>query len=112
MDVLFICFYMRNRRAESINISPHTFGDRFAHVEVKTMNEFKFYCSHCDQPLKCDPCHAGRHIQCPGCIHLIRIPSPPHEKRKATTPMATETRIRCGEPVGSQISLRSFYSTM
>ncbi len=39
-------------------------------------NEFKFYCSHCDQPLKCDPCHAGRQIQCPGCNHLIRIPNP------------------------------------
>ena len=40
-------------------------------------NEFKFYCPHCDQPLKCDPCYAGRQIQCPGCNHLIRIPSPP-----------------------------------
>ena len=46
---------------------------------VKTMStsEFKFYCSLCDQPLKCDPCHAGRQIECPGCNHLIRIPSPP-----------------------------------
>ena len=77
MDVLFICFYMRKWQAESINISPHTFGGGFAHEGVKTMNEFKFYCSHCDQPLKCDPCHAGRQIQCPGCQHLIRIPSPP-----------------------------------
>ena len=41
------------------------------------MNEFKFYCSHCDHPLKCDPCFAGRQIQCPGCNVLIRIPSPP-----------------------------------
>jgi hypothetical protein len=40
-------------------------------------SEFKFYCSHCDQPLKCDPCHAGRQIQCPGCQHLIRIPNLP-----------------------------------
>ena len=40
-------------------------------------SEFKFYCSHGDQPLKCDPCHAGRQIQCPGCNHLIRIPNPP-----------------------------------
>ena len=40
-------------------------------------SEFKFYCSHCDQPLKCDPCHAGRQIQCPACQHLIRIPNPP-----------------------------------
>ena len=42
-----------------------------------TNSEFKFYCSHCDQPLKCDPCHASRQIQCPGCNHLIRIPNPP-----------------------------------
>jgi hypothetical protein len=27
--------------------------------------------------LKCDPCHAGRQIQCPACQHLIRIPNPP-----------------------------------
>jgi hypothetical protein len=40
-------------------------------------NEFKFYCSHCDQPLKCEPQFAGRQIQCPGCQHLIRIPNPP-----------------------------------
>ena len=48
-------------------------------IMEKTMsaNEFKFYCSHCDQPLACDPCYAGRQIQCPGCNHLIRIPSPP-----------------------------------
>jgi len=39
--------------------------------------EFKFYCPHCDQPLKCDPCYAGRQIQCPACQHLIRIPNPP-----------------------------------
>jgi len=47
--------------------------------KVKPMNapEFKFYCPHCDQPLKCDPCHAGRQIQCPACNHLIRIPNPP-----------------------------------
>ena len=58
---------------------PHTFCARFAHDGVKTMNtsEFKFYSSHCDQPLKCDPCYAGRQIQCPGCQHLIRIPAPP-----------------------------------
>ena len=53
------------------------FGKRLRMERVKTMNEFKFYCSHCDQPLKCDPCYAGRQIQCPGCQHLIRIPSPP-----------------------------------
>ena len=40
-------------------------------------NEFKFYCSHCDQPLKCEPQFAGRQIQCPACNHLIRIPNPP-----------------------------------
>lgn len=39
--------------------------------------EFKFYCSHCDQPLKCEVRFAGRQIQCPGCQHLIRIPNPP-----------------------------------
>ena len=39
--------------------------------------EFKFYCSHCDQPLKCEVRFAGRQIQCPGCSHLIRIPNPP-----------------------------------
>lgn len=57
----------------------HTFCARFALGGVKTMNtsEFKFYCPHCDQPLKCDPCFAGRQIQCPGCHHLIRIPAPP-----------------------------------
>jgi hypothetical protein len=40
-------------------------------------SEFKFYCSHCDQPLKCDTQFAGRQIQCPACQHLIRIPNPP-----------------------------------
>lgn len=39
--------------------------------------EFKFYCNHCDQPLKCEVRFAGRQIQCPGCQHLIRIPNPP-----------------------------------
>lgn len=39
--------------------------------------EFKFFCSHCDQPLKCEVRFAGRQIQCPGCKHLIRIPNPP-----------------------------------
>jgi len=46
-------------------------------MKLMSANEFKFYCSHCDQPLKCDPCHAGRQIQCPACQHLIRIPNPP-----------------------------------
>ena len=39
--------------------------------------EFKFFCSHCDQPLQCEARFAGRQIQCPGCKHLIRIPNPP-----------------------------------
>ena len=39
--------------------------------------EFKFYCSHCDQPLQCEARYAGRQIQCPACNHLIRIPNPP-----------------------------------
>ena len=42
-----------------------------------SMPEFKFYCSHCDQPLKCEAQFAGRQIQCPTCHHLIRIPNPP-----------------------------------
>ena len=40
-------------------------------------SEFKFYCSHCDQPLKCEPQFAGRQIECPACHVLIRIPNPP-----------------------------------
>jgi hypothetical protein len=40
-------------------------------------SEFKFFCSHCDQPLRCEVRFAGRQIQCPGCKHLIRIPNPP-----------------------------------
>ena len=28
-------------------------------------------------PLKCDPCYAGRQIQCPACNHVIKIPNPP-----------------------------------
>ncbi|MBI4659875.1 MAG: hypothetical protein HY735_13625 [Verrucomicrobia bacterium] len=40
-------------------------------------HELKFYCSHCDQPLKCEVQFAGRQIQCPGCQQLIRIPNPP-----------------------------------
>ncbi len=39
--------------------------------------EFKFYCSHCEQPLKCEPRYAGRQIQCPACQVLINIPNPP-----------------------------------
>ncbi len=72
---------MRKAWAESMNISfRHILlqgGLRIIWVKTMSTSEFKFYCSHCDQPLKCDPCHAGRQIQCPGCQHLIRIPSPP-----------------------------------
>lgn len=45
--------------------------------KLMSVSEFKFYCSHCDQPLKCEPQFAGRQIQCPACQHLIRIPNPP-----------------------------------
>ena len=71
---------MRICRAKSINQIFHIL---FAHglrmMKVKTMNtnEFKFYCTHCDQPLKCEPQFAGRQIQCPACNVLIRIPNPP-----------------------------------
>lgn len=41
------------------------------------MKEFKFECPHCRQHLACDAQHSGRQIQCPGCNHLIRIPSVP-----------------------------------
>jgi hypothetical protein len=54
---------------------------RFAHKGIMSdtpvTSEFKFYCSHCDQPLKCEVRFAGRQIQCPGCQVLIRIPNPP-----------------------------------
>jgi len=40
-------------------------------------NEFKFYCSHCDQPLSCDPRFAGQKTDCPRCLNVIRIPNPP-----------------------------------
>ena len=57
----------------------HTFPPAFALHWLKTMetSEFKFYCTHCDQPLKCETRFAGRQIQCPGCQVLIRIPNPP-----------------------------------
>ncbi|HEY1661283.1 MAG TPA: hypothetical protein VGI03_02600 [Verrucomicrobiae bacterium] len=41
------------------------------------MNEFKFSCSQCQQPLQCDEQFSGREIQCPACHHLIRIPPVP-----------------------------------
>src|SRR5258708_4498355 len=50
---------------------------RLLKVEPMATSEFKFYCSHCDQPLKCEAQFAGRQIQCPACQHLIRIPNPP-----------------------------------
>ena len=40
-------------------------------------SEFKFYCTHCDQPLKCETRFAGRQIQCPVCQYRTRIPNPP-----------------------------------
>jgi hypothetical protein len=70
---------MRKPAFKSMSLFRHTFGEAFAHEEVKVLggSEFKSNCTHCDQPLKCDPCHAGRKIQCPGCNQLIRIPNPP-----------------------------------
>ena len=55
------------------------FAARLRMYGLKRMNtnEFKFYCSHCDQPLQCEAQFAGRQIQCPGCQVLIRIPNPP-----------------------------------
>lgn len=50
---------------------------RMMWMKFMSTNEFKFYCSHCDQPLKCEPQFAGRQIQCPACNVLIRIPNPP-----------------------------------
>jgi hypothetical protein len=39
-------------------------------------NEFKFYCSRCDHPLKSEAEFAGVHIYCPACKHFFRIPKP------------------------------------
>jgi hypothetical protein len=50
---------------------------RMEWLRLMNTNEFKFYCSHCDQPLQCEAQFAGRQIQCPACNHLIRIPNPP-----------------------------------
>jgi RNase P subunit RPR2 len=55
----------------------HRFAHKKAMSDTPATSEFKFYCSHCDQPLKCEVRFAGRQIQCPGCQHLIRIPNPP-----------------------------------
>ena len=45
--------------------------------------EFKFYCHHCDQPLRCDTRFAGHKITCPRCAEVIRIPSPPADAAPA-----------------------------
>ena len=57
----------------------------------KTMNtpEFKFYCCHCHQPLRCDTRFAGGQIECPRCLKLIRIPNPPADS--AFAPVSPET---------------------
>lgn len=71
---------MRQQRTKSISVFFNILlasGWRMLRVKTMSTSEFKFYCSHCDQPLKCDPRFAGRQIQCPGCNVLIRIPSPP-----------------------------------
>src|SRR5262245_8719553 len=44
--------------------------------ETMDMHEFKFHCSICDQPLKCEAQLAGRQIQCPACKHLIEAMKP------------------------------------
>jgi DNA-directed RNA polymerase subunit RPC12/RpoP len=61
---------------KNFDILSHWFL-RLLRVKPMTTPEFKFYCSHCDQPLKCETQFAGRQIQCPACQHLIRIPNPP-----------------------------------
>ena len=48
------------------------------------MNQFKFSCPQCQQHLQCDEQFAGREIQCPGCNHLIRIPSVPGQTTQYT----------------------------
>jgi hypothetical protein len=75
----FIYQIKRSLSAKSMEDFPYTFFRAFALIWAATMNtnEFKFYCSHCDQPLKCEPQFGGRQIQCPACNHLIRIPNPP-----------------------------------
>jgi DNA-directed RNA polymerase subunit RPC12/RpoP len=71
----------RKRIIESLRKDFDPFRRRIAHKgtmsDTPATSEFKFYCSHCDQPLKCETRFAGRQIQCPGCQHLIRIPNPP-----------------------------------
>lgn len=46
-------------------------------MNIMNTTEFKFYCPHCDQPLKAEAQFAGRQIQCPACQHLMHIPNPP-----------------------------------
>jgi hypothetical protein len=75
----FIYQTQRILSVKSMEKLRHTFARAIALIPAETMNtnEFKFYCPHCDQPLKCEAQFAGRQIQCPGCKHLIRIPNPP-----------------------------------
>ena len=75
----FIYQTKRSLSAKSMEKFQYTFLPAFALMWSETMNtnEFKFYCSHCDQPLSCEAQFAGRQIQCPACQHLIRIPNPP-----------------------------------
>jgi len=47
---------------------PHTFSLPFAHWSSVMDAEFKFHCSHCDQPLKCAPARSGEQVQCPPAI--------------------------------------------
>jgi hypothetical protein len=58
---------VREWPGESLNKSSYIFvsGWRALRMKLLSTNELKFYSSHCDQPLKCDPCDAGRQIQCP-----------------------------------------------
>jgi len=54
---LVIQYYMRISPVKSI-IGFSIYFSRFLRmmmVKYMNANEFKFYCSHCDQPLSCDP---------------------------------------------------------
>ena len=44
--------------------------------QTQPMSEFKFECPHCQQHMVCKVEFAGRQIKCPGCDHLINIPTP------------------------------------
>ena len=41
------------------------------------MNQFKFFCPHCEQHLQCDGQASSREIQCPNCHHHIHVPPIP-----------------------------------